>query len=246
MKSQRFALTLAGVLLARAVMADSLVIPGAGRAGTWDIVIDVSNGGGEPVSLEVGPVPSFPTGCPALCPLPFRILQPGESTSITADDVSHFLPGLGLAYLNSATGDFSRVTARAYTQNTAFPAQTAEIPINRLSTIAALNPQVLIFPGARKSVESRSNLFLTEPSGQANLTATVEILDSGGGVLALQTVTVPAGAILYLVDVIGTMGVPALANGGIRVTRVQGGLLWGWLGTNFPGAGVNIGLGINP
>lgn len=228
--------------------ADSLVIVGTGRSGSWDTIIEISNGGVVPITVQLGPVPAYQTACPAVCPLAIRTVGPGQTVQLGPDDLAGYHPaGAGLSFVNGSTLDFARgVTVRARSVNTLMPALSAEVPVVRLSTITSLSPQALIFPGSTRSGSAHSNVLLAEISGMADAPVLVEAFAADGTLLGSEIDTIPSGKTLYLVDVLARLGVSNLADGSIRVTRLGGGTVWGWIGTVFPGAGVHIGLGKNP
>jgi hypothetical protein len=243
------------VLFSGAATAESLVIVGAGRSGSWDTLIEIANGGATTATVQVGPTPEFQAICPPPCVLPTPILAPGQSVRLTPDDLSGFLhldSGAAVVFVNGSVPEFAQsVTVRAHTVNTAVPTQSAEIPVVRLSTVLGMGSVPLVFPGAERTGGSHSNVLLADLTGSPQ-GVTVEAFDSSGTLVSTGTLlgsateTVPGGSTLYLVDVLARLGVSSLADGQIRITPVSGGVIWGWIGTVFPGTGVRIGLGRNP
>ena len=234
--------------LSAGALAESLVIVGSGRSGSWDTVLEISNGGSAPVTVQLGPVAGFQSICPTPCPLPSRTIGPGQTVRLTPDDLSGYHPpGVSISYVNATDPGFaSSISVRARSINTAVPTQSAEVPVVRLSTIMALNPTVLAFPGATLTASAHSNLMLAEITGSAAAIVQIEAFDTTGARVGSTTQTVPAGGTLFLVNALARMGVNAMDDGQVRVTRMSGGTVWGWIGTVFPDAGVHIGLGRNP
>jgi hypothetical protein len=248
-RARSFSIAIAALaVLATAAMAESLVIVGTGRSGSWDTVLEISNSGSAAEIIQLGPTAGFQALCPNPCPLPSRTINPGQTIRLTPDDLSGYHPAFAsISYVNSSDPSFTNnVSVRARSINTAVPTQSAEVPVVRLSTITALNPAVLSFPGATKSASAHSNLMLAEITGTAPAIIQVEAFDASGTRTGVSTETVPAGGTLYLVGVLSRLGVNAMDDGQIKVTRLSGGMVWGWIGTVFPDAGVHIGLGRNP
>ena len=75
----------------------------------------------------------------------------------------------------------------------------------------------------------------------------VDLLNSDGVQLASGEFGVPAGTCLYLVDIIGRLGVTSLQDGQIRVTKLGNqGLLWGYSARIDSDGAVSIFSGLNP
>jgi hypothetical protein len=148
----------------------------------------------------------------------------------------------------------SQPTVTARIINRARPTQTIELPVVRYSTIQAMNPTVLAFPSARRTTDSHSNLVVAEVSNEPGrlLSILVEAYSASGERLGAATFDVPPGGIfsagtLFLVDVLAQLGVSALDNGQIRVTKTGGsGLMWGLLATVSDDGRVAVSLGANP
>ena len=240
--------TAAMLLIGATAAAESLVIVGTGRSGSWDTVLELSNGGSVPVTVQLGPTAGFQALCPTPCPLPTRTLNPGQTVRLTPDDLAGYHPPFAsISYVNSSDQSFtSSISVRARAINTLVPTQSAEVPVVRLSTVMAMNPTFLSFPGATLSASAHSNLMLAELTGLATTIVQVEAFDTTGTRVGSSTETVRSGGTLYLVNVLARMGVNAMDDGQIKVTRLSGGTVWGWIGTVFPDAGVHIGLGRNP
>lgn len=75
----------------------------------------------------------------------------------------------------------------------------------------------------------------------------VDLFASDGTQMASGEFSVVAGTSLYLVDVIGRLGVTTLQDGQIRVSRVgPEGRLWGYLATVNGDGAISIYSGVNP
>jgi len=235
------------LFVSAAASADSLIIVGTGRSGSWDTIIEIANGGTAPVTVQLGPVAAYQAICPNPCPLPTLTINPGQTRRLTPDDLAGYHPsGASVSYVNASTPSFtSNISVRARAVNTVVPTQSAEVPVVRVSTVMGIDPSVLAFPGATRSADAHSNIMLAELTGTAAVVM-VEAFDANGTRIGSSTEAVPGGRTLYLVDVLARLGVDSLDDGQVRVTRLGGGTVWGWIGTVFPQEGVHIGLGRNP
>jgi hypothetical protein len=107
------------------------------------------------------------------------------------------------------------------------------VPAFRQSTLLALNPPSLSFPGAERSATSRTNLVLADlrepdhPDGRG-LSTQVEVYGSSGERLAVASYSLGPGKTRFLVDVPAQLAVESLDFGQIRVRKTAGeGQLWG-------------------
>lgn len=231
----------------RAVLAqdpEALVVVGAGAAGPWVTEYEFANRDTSTAQVHVGPAP-FSVPCPPL--------QPCEQSSVS-------LPGRGVAKVPAlpygrtfvgstfvTVANAALPTVRARIINSSRPAQSIELPVTRLSTIRALNPSELVFPTAVRTGTAHSNLVLSELSLAAPLTVRVEAHSAEGRLLGAANFVLERGNSLFIVDVIGALGIAELASGQVRVTRMEGtGLLWGLLATVTDEGQIFATLGINP
>lgn len=227
-----------------AQVSDALVVVGAGAAGPWVTEYEFANRDISTAQVHVGPAP-FSVPCPPL--------QPCEQASVS-------IPGRGVAkvpalpygrtfvgstFVTVANADLPTVRARIV--NSSRLAQSIELPVTRLSTITALNPSELVFPTAARTGTAHSNLVLSELSHSAALTVRVEAYSAEGTLLGAADLGLERGNSLFIIDVLGTLGITGLANGQVRVTRIEGaGLLWGLLATVTSEGQVFASLGVNP
>ena len=239
-----------------------LVIVGAGFTGSWDTDLVLANPGNVPIWAWIGQIPRVP-GC-LHCPGWERVVPPNGTTKTAAQEILAFgSPGVRTLYIDPyivdesgriATGsDQPTVTARVVNQ--ARPSQAIALPVVRYATIQALSPTVLVFPSARRTADSHSNLIVADVSREtgAGLSILVEAFSAAGERLGGGNFGISAGgafsanSTLFLVDVLQTLGVPALDSGQIRVTKTGGsGLMWGLLATVYDEGRVSVSLGLNP
>jgi hypothetical protein len=137
--------------------------------------------------------------------------------------------------------------------NSSRPTQAVEVPAFRLSTLVALNPTVLAFPGARRDAASRTNLVLSNIIPRLNqeqgsdVTLLLEAYSSGGGLLGTEILLLRFNQTRFLVDVLAELGVITLDVGQIRVTKLAGdGVFWGTMFTTTSDGGVSVSVGAHP
>ena len=233
---------------ATALLADDpLVIVGAGESSPWDTDFVLANGAAENsvwIGLTRGPSPCLS------CPGRFLSLPPRGTAKITAHDVllPFGAPGIRTFFVDPVPGiERPTVTARVF--NRSRPSQAIELPVVRLSTIAALDPTVLSFPSARRSADSHSNLVLSEVSVEQgrDLSILVEAYSAAGDRLGSAEFAVSPGTTLFLVDALAQLGISSLEDGQVRVTKTGGtGLMWGLLTMVFDDGRVSVSQGVNP
>jgi len=140
-----------------------LVVVGAGYAPPWDTDFELANGERVERLVWVGPTRSTLSPCLS-CPGRTVSLLPdgtGKTTGQATLYVYAGFIGVTTLYVVPPSGSaLPTVAARAVNRD--HPSQTIELPVVRFSTIEALNPTVLSFPGASRSNVSHSNLFIAE------------------------------------------------------------------------------------
>lgn len=239
-------LCLSTVLLA----GDSLVIVGAGYAPPWDTDILLANRESAESLLWVGPSRSNLSACLS-CPGVTVFLLPYETGKTTGQTVLHAYAdfiGVTTLYVVPPSG-YALPTVTARVVNRERPSQAIELPVVRFSTIEALNPTVLSFPGARRSSVSHSNLFIAEVTREQGrgLSVRVEAYSTAGDRLGSAAYDLSNGTTLFLVDALARLGVSELDSGQIRVTKTGGsGLMWGLLATVYDEGRVSVSPGLNP
>jgi hypothetical protein len=249
--SVRKALALSFFLIASVALAlppDALVIVGAGYQPPWDTDLELANGQENELAVLVSQVPYSLTPCLS-CPewpvsLPARgTAKATAQQALTAGGAGG--PAIRTLYVSGSI--LPTVTARIVNRDR--PTQTIELPVVRRSTIEALNPTVMAFPSASRLPDSHSNLVLSEVSWEEGRTLSllVEAYSPAGDRLGSAAFDLSTGRTLFLVDVLNQLGVSALDNGQIRVTKTGGtGLMWGLLATVSDDGRVSVSPGLNP
>jgi len=244
------------ILFSESVIAqtDSVVLVGVGQIGTWSTEVTGSNPSDSPLPARVFFEPRFepPAACPALCPVVYFDLAPHGAQSHSN------LFGLLLAettvttvYVTPDAGK-PLPSVRARIVNSARPEQVISVPAFRLSSLLALNPLSLSFPGAKRSATSRTNLVLAdlqEPNhpGGRGFSAQVEVYSSSGQSLSVASYSLGPGETHFLVDVLGQLGVESLDVGQIHVRKTAGaGHLWGTMFTTSSDGAVTVSVGAHP
>ena len=234
-----------------ALRGDSLIITGGGSVGLWDTEIDMANAVGDPiaVSLSIRGLP-LAVPCPPNCTRKVYPL-PGNGTLriVASDFIGSLYPGPQMIRLETDAGVPAPVVHARFV-NRLSAVQFAELPVVRESTLQALDPAVLTFPGASRIDGTYSNLIL-ESIGDASTTTEVlaEVFDSQGQLLGSGHFTVTGESTLQattIVDVVGMLKVSVLDGGQVRITKLSGdGVLWGLLST-IGGGLVTVNFGANP
>jgi virginiamycin B lyase len=231
---------------------DTAVVLAAQNVGGWTTEFDFANVEDQAVTLFGFPAALPQTAC-GICSPELRLsIPPRGSGKATASQITF---GFGALFFRSLEdGILPSVKARLV--NAASPSKTIDIPTIRLSTVAALDPAVLVFPSAlRTRGGGHSNLLISEISARAYLRfpipqdvqVLVEGFSAAGQSVGSLNATVPGYDSLYLVDVLGKLGVDELSGGSIRLTRVGGrGIMWGYLITVTDDGAIGVSLGATP
>jgi hypothetical protein len=225
---------------------DVLVALGAGIAGTWETEFDFANSDSNgALNVFAGEQP-FPYVCVAApCGIEYAPLPRNGSARIVTNG-SDFAGFTGRLFVGADDAEeLPTVTARVV--NRARPSQAIELPLYRRSTLIALNPLALSFPGAERTATSHTNLFVSEIGLSWEVAVRVEAYSSSGERLGGEVHVVPRGATLVLQDVLPRLGVSELSQGQIRLTRTAGnGVMWGLLATLFDDGRVRVTSGKHP
>ncbi|HZI68042.1 MAG TPA: hypothetical protein VFF17_15885, partial [Thermoanaerobaculia bacterium] len=224
---------------------DTSVVVGAGTVDAWETTFSYANAEPKPTSLFAGFYRDPPYGCAGSCPWQGDLDLPARG----ADSIAVPFPaGYALFSRSRDRGELPALRGRA--RYVPHPERATDLPAVRLSTINALDPQVLVFPGAMGSTSARSNLVLSNIwnntslffSYETSLSVRIDVFSSEGTLLASETHGVVGGV---FVDYFARLGIRELANGQIRVTKTGGGgLLWGTL-TTLDGDAVVTDVGRN-
>ncbi len=215
---------------------DAIVAVGGGFLGTWITEFNAANLGDTPYQIEVNATPEFVRvdAC-AVCPWYPLTVPPRGTTPGTLFAATRAF-GFKSLYVIAEDG-VSLPSVRMRIISQADPSQTVPVPTFRLSTLIALNPSVLVFPGAVRTASgaARSNLALanlyrTDGAPGASVSLMIEVFSQTGSLLGATPLSLDYGQTVYLVDLLGSLGVSALENGEIRVTKTAGGgVFWGTL-----------------
>ncbi len=235
------------------IRPDAVVVPGAGTSGRWETVLEVANVAARPAPILAG---VYPRGSG----ISLGGGPPGAGILLAANGSGNIPLNKSVAsdlwtfYVrNTEEGVLPVVRARIYNHD--FPSQSADLPAIRLSTLTSLNPETFSFPGAVRNGSARTNLLIAELSIERlvldnpvpAIRTRVDVLGSDGVQLASGEFDVTSGTCLYLVDIIGRLGVTSLQDGQIRVTKLGNqGLLWGYSARIDSEGAVSIFSGLNP
>ena len=230
------------------LIRDVLVVVGAGYSPPWDTDLEFANARDYPLGVFVGSFPEFPQVCAGQCPGTGANLPPFGTAETSARLANHSIGARVGTLFVVPLGGVDPPTTHARIVNRARPSQSADLPVVRLSTIAAMDPTQLSFPSATRGPTARTNLILTRLSLPGQVFGAVEAFSPSGerlGSVPFQ-LTNNIGE-LFLYDVLMTLGVPSLENGQVRVTKTGGdGLIWGLLATVHDDGRVTVSLGANP
>jgi len=249
----------------QAAKADRLVIPGVGSAGSWTTRIDLVNPSSTPIAFAL-----FPDREPLPCAVSeapcVRTIPANGAFRLEGGAVEGPLTTLVIDSLVESPADRPTVRARVSLENSPL---AAELPVASWNAISGRpRPDVLAFPGARRGPiygivagpTTHVNLVLSVLAVADNgdggvepipFAALVELLDSSGALLASRTVSGCAGGApcgdVVLHDVIGGMGIGAIEDAQLRVTKTSpDGILWGAAAIVTDGGPVSVVPGWNP
>jgi hypothetical protein len=225
---------------------DVLVALGAGVAGTWDIEFDFANRDDRnSVNVFAGEQP-FPFVCVAApCGIAYAPLARTGTARIVTQPAD-FGRYTGRLFVGAQDAEeLPTVTGRVV--NRARPSQSIELPLFRRSTLVALNPLVLSFPGAERTPSSHTNLFVSEIGLASGIDVRIEAFAASGERLGAQARSIAPGATIFLPDVLPQLNAAEISGGQIRVTRTGGGgVMWGLIATVFDDGRVSVTAGRHP
>lgn len=242
--------------LAAQLPTDELVIMGAGWVGNWDTEIVLSDsglaGGTHGSVFKNTILPSGP--CPPFCEsasIAFELAENASHPILASEFLTAGFQGPQTIFVSASTeAPLPIVRARVF--NRLHPEQSAELPVIGRSTLQALDPSVLSFPGAIRSAGSYSNLILQTVGGvtEPSTGVLVELFGQSGERMGSAELTVPqelTSPALTLVDVVALLGVAQLELGQIRVTKTSGdGILWGVMSNVYADGSLAVVAGVNP
>ena len=223
---------------------EPLVVLGAGNIGPWVTEFVLANGSADSIFAAISVSAEPETVCPGDCVnTRFVTITPNGTVTALAPPA-----GFPLLYFSAKSGPVPQARARIY--NSGLPAQSADLPVFRLPTLLALDPDMLVF-GIRPQAE-HSNLLLTnlqkaDQTGGSDVTLRIVFLSTGGQALGTRNLTLSVGQTVYIVNIGQYLGIANPADGQVRVTRVAGtGVFWGILPSLNVDGTISIGLGAVP
>lgn len=240
-----FLLATSGARGADAHDADVLVAIGAGVAGNWETEIEFANLEDRDLSVFAGEQPNPFVCVTSPCGIAYSALPRKGTTRVvtTSGDFGRFT---GRLFIGADDAE-ELPTARARVVNRARPSQAIELPLFRRSTLVALNPGALAFPFRFLTAGEHSNLFVSEVGLSSDLAVTIEAFAFSGERLSSTTRSLAPGETIFLVDVLTELGVTAISEGQVRVTKTGGaGILWGLLSTVSDDGRVTVAVGRHP
>jgi hypothetical protein len=210
----------------------SEVILGAGRLGTWDTEITVTNYWGQPMPVVIstgvsdGPETSGCAGQPAPCVEYLRETIPPLGTVV--------LSGIPLGAGGSSADVVPAPVYVAVDETLPLPAVTARmadtaadcssgqsLPI--VDTDGAYSSSPRSFPGARHDETGHVNLLLAAAPGEPDpVSIRVCVFDPGGTLIAARFFPVRDGHPILVGDVVALLGVPEMAQGMLLVDEPNG------------------------
>lgn len=234
-----------------ALRADSLIIAGGGFAGPWDTEIEMANTLADPIDVTLS-IRGLPLGapCPPACTgSTYTVPGHGMRRVLASDFIGELYIGPQMIRVETDAGVPAPVVhARSVSQFSA--AQFAELPVIRESSLEALDPAVLVLPGASRRSGVHSNLIIESIGGLLTTEVQLELFDSDGQLLGSGRIAVTGESTFHattVVDVVGVLGVSELDSGQLRVTKRSGdGFLWGVLATVVGEGSLKVSLGANP
>src|SRR5450830_739300 len=182
------------------------------------------------------------------------MLGANATIEVQAPDLSQFGADR-LQTLNFTTPEgIEPPSVRARVINSAAPQQSVRLQPVQYDTLIGTPATVLNFPRAlrRPAVHSILALELMPPdSGYAIFSLHIDVLDPNGTVLAggyfSKCTAGPTCHDLFLVDVLGQLGMTTNSTGQIRATLTSGtGDLWGFVSAVYPAGNVSAEVGRNP
>jgi hypothetical protein len=226
--------------------ADVLVALGAGVAGTWETEFEFANpDDANAVNVFAGEQPHPFVCVTSPCGIAYAPLPRTGSARIVTRSVD-FGTFTGRLFVGADDAE-ELPTVKARVVNRARPSQGIELPLYRRSTLVALNPLVLSFPGVERSAASHTNLFVSEIGLSAGIDVLIEAYASSGERLGQEARSLTAGETLFLQDVLPLLNAAELSEGQIRLTRTNGGgVMWGLAATVFDDGHVTVTAGKHP
>lgn len=245
--------------------ADSAVIIGAGRVGTWSTTGYVTNPNPSAESLSVDAVP-LPCPPPLLCPIVAVTVPPLGSASLD-DKLGGGFQTLYVSQLEPQPPAFPLVHASlvnsldfggSFTYN-----RSVDIPVVLLSRLIAADLSTLNFGGLHQeavplvcalgapcfgplahSTLVLGNIQRSDGISGEDLPVTLELFDQDGNLLGSGSLTIPYGETVAFQPLPYLLPPDSLSQ--LRVTRTSGrALMWGVLYTQQIDGAVTASAGVN-
>jgi len=238
-----------GLAIATVCQADSLVYTGAGKSGTWTTEVTVSNPADRSLAVQLAAFPDIhEVGCPGVCNYTHVTLAPHATVTMPIQAIFGTIANVGqgpdrleILYITPIdTATLPTATVRVI--NTVSPTQRVELPPVRADAIAAAQLSTLTFPDATRTSTSHTNLIVGQVGQNALPTmpcnVTIAIYDQSGALTGNTTMALPVAPLppLFLIDLLGQLGIAAQDGGQIQVTA-QGcaSPIWGLTARVEPG-----------
>ncbi len=198
------------------------VILGAGRAGTWDTEISVTNTDFRALDVLItGQFDRSPCGLQACNDFAEATVAPFGTLvvpSLSRPDAPALSDVPQALYVFSASNQKPpAVSATAY-DTTSSCGRIVTLQVLPLDE--AFNAGDLYFPGASRSTGRYANLIVTlDPRASAPQDVGVAVADGQGNMLFVNRYEIAPGATLFVKDVIAALGVDSVENGSIHLSR---------------------------
>ena len=223
-----------------------LVVFGAGSAGVWGTEFTVSSTIDQASTVILSRTPT--QFCPPLISCHTFVALPGRGTVVEQNaDVA----GVGAVYI-ATTDSLTAPSVLARAHAPSVPGLSVDLPVFRVATLLELDPQELVFPGARRGASGRSNLLVANVADPNNFVGDsvdleIRVFAENGNLLAQGDVSLDYGNTKFITDVLGSLGVSELDNGELTLTRIGGqGSFWGVMPISRADGSLSISLGLAP
>lgn len=234
---------------------DALVLAGVGHVGSWRTEAEVVNPNDGSLVIEtkafLGGLFYNDSPCPDPCSWRDDAVSRFGSISLEVALDKALVSGFSTIYITPKPHSGLLPVLHVHLINDANSAQSVSVPVVALSTLTRLDPAVLTFPGARRHGLAHSNLLIANvvrlDSTVPRLSARVTAYSPDGTLLGSLETGEIQDPFIYIVDILGRLGVDDLTLGSIRVTRLGGtGLLWGIMYSVDESGSVTAAVGLNP
>lgn len=239
------ALAAAPALLQGQEVPGYLAVYGIGQFGPWTTEVSLASRVAAPATIvwSLGPDQSIcvPTPCHEFVDLP----PFGSAVVGPPPPASNFI---GVGYIGTDGSTLPAVQARVHTED---GTRSADLPVFSVRELRGMNVDSLSFPGAVRSPGQRCNLLIAnvyDPAEQAGGSVDVEVsvIDASGGVMASRVLEIADHGQIFLVDVVGQLGVTLLDVGQVRVRKLAGDVMWGILTISRSDGSMSVATGIVP